>query len=179
MPDAKAAASDGGPNHQRAPIAGNAKRMRAPHGNFSQYYQVRGGNGDRDKTRGRKEHATDPQDPRVQILLRTLHAPSTTSIQRTLDIGCNQGRVGIELAKALCSSHTGIDIDPALVRKAESAARRAGLPTQPDSAEGSSRPQARFFCADWMHPTRSEHMSALVHAALEEEKRMGFDLIMA
>lgn len=71
------------------------KRTAASHGNFISYYNIR-------NQSTADVHGNDV-DARVTILLSRLESPifgDTARIHRLLDVGCNEGRVGIELGES-------------------------------------------------------------------------------
>lgn len=80
----------------------SSKKRRHPsdHGNFQDYYHFRGHHAQGGSQQYESSNATI-LDARVRTLLTTLRAihPDTTAPQRILDLGCNQGRVGIQLGQ--------------------------------------------------------------------------------
>lgn len=79
-------------------VTSKRRKHSAAHGNFPAYYQVRGGNTQSAASAPGHGHL----DPRVDVLLHTLRWHDIASTPaRILDIGCNQGRVGIELGECV------------------------------------------------------------------------------
>ncbi|CAO1630912.1 unnamed protein product [Sympodiomycopsis kandeliae] len=146
------------------------KRTAASRGNFSSYYNIR-------------NQTADDVDARVKILLSRLQTPvfgQSARIHRILDVGCNEGRVGIELALQLpdiLSRLIGVDTDNGLVQKARQSASKAGI--QSTSSPVLGHKTCRFFCNDWVFPHRSAKLQGTARDEFFAEESKGFDLVLA
>ncbi|KAJ3190473.1 hypothetical protein HDU85_000772 [Gaertneriomyces sp. JEL0708] len=98
-------------------------------GNYSGYYTTR--------------LASLPLDPRMAILAQLNDHHSCFTSKRVLDIGCNTGHITIAAAQFFDPQYVeGLDIDPALIRKARrEVAERSSL-MDPRLAESSESPTA-------------------------------------
>lgn len=93
------------------------------HGNYQGYYASR-------SQAHPSAQAANGLDPRVEALIRWLRGQQggTAPSRSILDVGCNAGKIGIQLASQLPGSAlVGVDIDSKLVGQAKQSARKAGL----------------------------------------------------
>ncbi|XP_029437467.1 7SK snRNA methylphosphate capping enzyme [Rhinatrema bivittatum] len=108
-----------------------AAASRFQYGNYRRYYGYR--------TPARSE------DPRLRLLLQRPHWIRGRAL---LDVGCNEGRLALSLARSLRPARLlGLDIDPALVRCARRNLRREQGPGQEQRPAGAPAfPQALAAC---------------------------------
>ncbi|XP_030043160.1 7SK snRNA methylphosphate capping enzyme [Microcaecilia unicolor] len=111
------------------PRAAAASSSRFQYGNYRRYYGYR--------TPARSE------DPRLRLLMQRPHWIRGRAL---LDLGCNEGRLALSLARSLRPARLlGLDIDPALVRCARRNLRREqGQEQRPAGA--AAFPQALAAC---------------------------------
>lgn len=106
------------------------------YGNFQRYYHIRNPTGSSEADSG---YPALRLDSRLEPILAYLEE-SAHSVRDVLDIGCNAGRVTIQLAQMLelSVSITGVDIDATLVKQAKDAAATARSLCRPLSSEGTT-----------------------------------------
>lgn len=107
------------------------------YGNFHRYYHIRNPAGLDSSASTTDVHPALALDSRVAAILRYLSSlpESWHSVTAALDIGCNVGKLTIQLAQTLAGQPesgelrpicvTGVDIDPSLISQAREAAARA------------------------------------------------------
>lgn len=210
-------ASEAAPQQQRGPPPDrNALHHRSnadfAHGNFSNYYGVRTKSHqlvDRGAAQARPTPHTSQShlDPRVEAFLEWYNDPASAAsssdrpaIRRILDIGCNDGTIGFQVASQIPDIEllSGVDIDPTLVRRAQARAQaQEANQVKVDQAVGTTY-RSEFRCADWVYADqapRSEGPAANAvpcagreaeDATLPASKKQrleraeeGFDLILA
>lgn len=107
------------------------------YGNFHRYYHIRNPAGLDSSASTTDVHPALALDSRVAAILRYLSTlpEGLHSVTTALDIGCNVGKLTIQLAQTLAGQPesgelrpicvTGVDIDPSLISQAREAAARA------------------------------------------------------
>lgn len=123
------------------------------HGNFQRYYHIRNPAGLDASASTADVHPALALDSRVAAILRYLSSlpKGLQSVTNALDIGCNTGKLTIQLAQTLARQEpsgelrpicvTGVDIDPTLISQAREAAARARSLHRPDEELQGAQPE--------------------------------------